>query len=335
MEAGAIPAINNPEYVSPGEVQMPPGAWIIGVEMDGVERAYSLNMLTRFSVVNDTINGRDVVLFFDPIGNAAALYDRKIGGEAMSFFSAGALYHGSLVVSDEQSKSFWSVVTGEAIGGPHQGKTLSRIPAVHRTVYGDWLQKHPNTEVFSVQGTAHVDENPYIGYVRSADPVDPPKKMDKKLPPKVPVYGFNLDGKSYAIAQQAAFGGWRGKAGSSQVLVWRPPGSPAYYGTRAYNLGALKLKETDGVWEDKKKGKFDPMTGAFANGETLEPLNGVDTFWYVWSGLNSMVKLLNPPRRGFSQFDQPRTHGITAADDPTKRQEPNRKGRPSGGPCLI
>ena len=55
LERGKIAAIFNPEFVSAGEAEIADDAWVLGVEIDGQARAYSLNLLNRHEVVNDKI----------------------------------------------------------------------------------------------------------------------------------------------------------------------------------------------------------------------------------------------------------------------------------------
>ena len=55
LERGKIAAIFNPEFVSAGEAAIADDAWMLGVEIDGQARAYSLNLLNRHEVVNDRI----------------------------------------------------------------------------------------------------------------------------------------------------------------------------------------------------------------------------------------------------------------------------------------
>jgi len=55
LERGKIAAIFNPEFVSAEEAAIADDAWVLGVEIDGQARAYSLNLLNRHEVVNDKI----------------------------------------------------------------------------------------------------------------------------------------------------------------------------------------------------------------------------------------------------------------------------------------
>ena len=53
LPRGAIAAIDEPTFVSAGEAEIADDAWVLGVAIDGVAKAYSLNLLNRHEVVND------------------------------------------------------------------------------------------------------------------------------------------------------------------------------------------------------------------------------------------------------------------------------------------
>jgi len=55
LERGKIAAISNPQFVTADEAEIADDAWVLGVEIDGQTRAYSLNLLNRHEVVNDQI----------------------------------------------------------------------------------------------------------------------------------------------------------------------------------------------------------------------------------------------------------------------------------------
>lgn len=55
LKRGAIPAVFKPQYVPATEAKIRPEAWILGVVIEGQPRAYSLNLLNRHEVVNDTL----------------------------------------------------------------------------------------------------------------------------------------------------------------------------------------------------------------------------------------------------------------------------------------
>ncbi len=52
---GQIAAVFTPEFVTIDEAEISPDAWVLGVVVEGVPKAYSLNLLNRHEVVNDRI----------------------------------------------------------------------------------------------------------------------------------------------------------------------------------------------------------------------------------------------------------------------------------------
>ena len=60
----AIPAILAPEFVAPSEARqwMSPDERVIGLSVNGDHRAYSVPMLSRHEIVNDTVGGEPVAI---------------------------------------------------------------------------------------------------------------------------------------------------------------------------------------------------------------------------------------------------------------------------------
>lgn len=52
---GRIASVDEPKFVPAAEAELPDDAWVLGVEVDGEARAYSLNLLNHHEVVNDAI----------------------------------------------------------------------------------------------------------------------------------------------------------------------------------------------------------------------------------------------------------------------------------------
>ena len=58
LPRGRIAAVFEPTFVSAAEAEIADEAWVLGVEIDGVAKAYSLNLLNRHEVVNDTVGDK-------------------------------------------------------------------------------------------------------------------------------------------------------------------------------------------------------------------------------------------------------------------------------------
>lgn len=58
LPPGRIAAIDEPVYVAAQHARIPPGAWVLGIELEGQAFAYSLNLLNAHEVVNDAVGGQ-------------------------------------------------------------------------------------------------------------------------------------------------------------------------------------------------------------------------------------------------------------------------------------
>ena len=56
LPRGRIAAITNPVFVTADKADIDQDAWILGVVVNGQAKAYSLNLLNRYEVVNDKID---------------------------------------------------------------------------------------------------------------------------------------------------------------------------------------------------------------------------------------------------------------------------------------
>ena len=57
LKRGDIPAIFSPQFVNAKDAGILDDAWILGVEVNGEARAYSISLLNHHEIVNDTVGG--------------------------------------------------------------------------------------------------------------------------------------------------------------------------------------------------------------------------------------------------------------------------------------
>ncbi len=227
------------------------------------------------------------------------MYDRKIDGEILEFEASGSLYHSALVMQDNQTMSYWALMSHKAIGGPMEGAGLVELPIGEKTTWGEWKRKHPKTLALSVDGAEHVEANPYDNYFNSEKTFRPAVKPDGRLSPKASIFTFNLDQRAFALPHEKAAGGWVGPAGKSRVFIYRPETASIYRSTVAFALvhegEPVELSRQEGQWRSPKWGLLSPETGAFEKGGVqLRKLAGLDTFWYIWSQYHPDGALLAP-----------------------------------------
>lgn len=102
------------------------GDRVIGVEIGGRTRAYPLILLNWHEVVNDTLGGAPILVTYNPLCDAAVVYDRRLDGASPALFGhSGLLYNSDALLYDRGSgaggASLWVQLTGEAVSGPAAG----------------------------------------------------------------------------------------------------------------------------------------------------------------------------------------------------------------------
>jgi hypothetical protein len=236
------------------------------------------------------------------------VYDRRYSGKELVFEPSGGLLNAALVMRDRPTDSWWSIMTGDAIGGELEGTPLKEIAVSEKTQWGKWKRRYPTSKVWSVGGKEHDDTNPYDRYFASSKTFRESETPDTRLPDKEPIYAFQTNGVTYAVPHSTIGGGavFRLENGK-EVFLYRQPGSEVYASTLAYvsdydGKTSRFVRDDDGWLDSQSKVKFSTKGGfpsEWVGGEvpgedreTLARLNGFDTFWYIWSATHEGVTIL-------------------------------------------
>lgn len=203
-----IPAISAPRFVAADAATfLPSDDRVIGVDQEGVVKAYPLRILNWHEVVDDAIGTSPIAVTYCPLTGSAIVYDRRVNGQTLLFGVSGRLYQSNLLLYDQQSESLWSQLKAEAVTGAHTGARLQAIPSV-TTTWADWRHVHPDTVVLSPETGYQRDygRDPYAGYHASPELMFPVAHVDARLPAKQKVLGVQVGSvsKAYPLVQLAA-----------------------------------------------------------------------------------------------------------------------------------
>lgn len=203
MPKDGLPALIDPAVIPASEVDsineamhgkfLVPADRVIGVHLNGQSRAYPLRMLNWHEIANDTVGGVPIAVTYNPLCDSAVVFDRRVGGQTLTFGVSGLLYNSNLLMYDRRSEtgaeSLWSQLQGRAVAGPAAGlgHRLEILPAALVRL-GDWRKLHANSEVLG-PNEAFMDRYkraPYVSYYGSdrlrfpvqpaAPPAGPPNK---------------------------------------------------------------------------------------------------------------------------------------------------------------
>ena len=117
---------------------------ILGVNYNGIQKAYPLFILDRHQVVNDVFNNESVVISYCPLTNHGTAHKTMRSEKEQVFGVSGLLYNCNLLFYDLETESLWSQVLGKAICGKMKGESLHPIQ-LEIMSWNSWRNQFPAT----------------------------------------------------------------------------------------------------------------------------------------------------------------------------------------------
>ena len=302
IKHGDIPALFNPPTITVNDASniyeddepMLLVAFPSGIKM------YPQSTLVWHEVVNEYLHGNSYCVTYSPISGSFAAYESTVDNIALVFDSEGRIYNNNSVLIDRNTGSLWLQLPGIAFYGPLAGKGLKQVPVL----WTDWAHARkafPAAKVVSrPRGTSRqYGKDPYGSYNAKDSyyqdeiiyyPLS--RVLDRRLPPKTPVVGLELENLSFAVDI-----GYVKKNGSVNFFL----GPFALLAVYDDVVGSVRVFKRD-VWGEaalfrKENNQFvDIETGSKWNmdglavagnlkGASLDPLFGVYSFWFVWAAM--------------------------------------------------
>jgi hypothetical protein len=306
-----IPAIDEPTFISAEQADefLAAREPVAVVAIEGVVRAYPLQILTWHEIVNDEIAGNPVAVTYCPLCNSTVAFRREVDGEAVEFGTTGMLRNSDLVMYDRETESWWQQITAEAVVGEQAGERLEVLPSQILS-WSEVARLYPDAQVLSRDTGFDRDygSNPYTGY--DSDPGSQPflfrGEPDRSLPPKERVAAIRAGERSAVVypfsrlAEDAPVNDT--VAGTPIVVLFEPDVASALDSStissgRSVGAAALFSRALDGrtlVFEagdepgefrDAQTGSSWSMTGVATDGplrgKRLEQLPHDDQLWFA------------------------------------------------------
>jgi hypothetical protein len=125
------------------DTKFPPKHVVLGLIEGAVQKAYPFSKLSGKPVVNDQINGRNVLIVSDHWAMLAIPYDRNVNGQILTFALSAA---NPFQMTDNETGSVWNI-KGEAVSGSLAGAKLQQI-AAYNAFWFAWSVFWPSTQIF-------------------------------------------------------------------------------------------------------------------------------------------------------------------------------------------
>lgn len=125
------------------ENKIPVNQLIIGITIDGVSKAYPIEIIGYHHQVRDTVHGLPVMVTYCTVCRTGRVFSPTVDKHVDNFRLVG-MDHFNAMFEDNTTKTWWRQVNGEAIVGPLKGRTLPEIPSEQMRLSA-WIDQHPNT----------------------------------------------------------------------------------------------------------------------------------------------------------------------------------------------
>ncbi|MEM6940574.1 MAG: DUF3179 domain-containing protein [Pseudomonadota bacterium] len=167
-----IPSLDAPAFQPAGSKSDIGGREpVITLEIEGVPaRAYPIRYLMWHEIVNDTVGRVPVAVTFCPLCNSGITFDRRVGGQVLSFGVTGKLRNSDMVMYDRETQSWWQQATGRGIVGAMTDATLPTLPTWMES-WQEFKARHPDGLVMTEPNYRRAyGRNPYRRYDSSTRP---------------------------------------------------------------------------------------------------------------------------------------------------------------------
>ncbi|MDP7008870.1 MAG: DUF3179 domain-containing (seleno)protein [Phycisphaerales bacterium] len=211
------PVVLEPQTVSPEEIQVLNNSkrdpllvskdLVVGVEINGESRAYPLHFLHVHEIVNDTLGGIDIAVFWHWPSGHVAVFERMLNGTLAEFANSGLSGNGGMlfyplseIVGNE---TLYAALLEKSVTG--NSEQLTPIP--HSVVsWKVWHEQHPNTTSLAPDAQMkkrYRKASPEL-YFRTEKIHFPANPMpDDRINPKTPVVSVRVGDSSKVFSLPA------------------------------------------------------------------------------------------------------------------------------------
>jgi hypothetical protein len=116
---------------------------VIGIVINGQAKAYPVQVIGYHHQVQDTVGGEPVIVTYCTVCRTGAVFSPFINNTLQHFRLVG-MDHFNAMFEDENTKSWWRQVNGEAITGPMKGSYLKELPSSQMRLSA-WIRNNPQT----------------------------------------------------------------------------------------------------------------------------------------------------------------------------------------------
>jgi hypothetical protein len=184
--------LKNPVYKTAAENKIKLSEQVMGVDWNGVQKAYPVSMIFYHHQLSDTLGTHPVVVTYCGMCRSGRIYDGLVDGEALELSLVGAITFNA-ILKDSKTQTWWRQETGEAVKGKLKGRILDDIPMEQMSLE-NWLAKHPGSKILQ-QDSNYVEKYTFLTSLMNYE-ASFPRWFRQETPPLI--IGLEVDGQSKA-----------------------------------------------------------------------------------------------------------------------------------------
>lgn len=122
------------------------GDLVVGVTLGGETRTYPLHMLNVHEVINDTLGGVPIVVYWNWPSGYIGVFERIVHGEEVSFGLSGLSGNGVMLMYPTNEEVGGEQLFSAMLGQSVTGESIQLKPITHEvTSWRDWFTLNPET----------------------------------------------------------------------------------------------------------------------------------------------------------------------------------------------
>ncbi len=151
-----IPPLRQPKMLAASDAGYLDASHVVfGIEVNGDARAYPKRILAWHEMFVDEVGGVAVAGVYCTLCGTVILYEIEVDDVLYEVGTSGFLYRSNKLMYDRATQSLWNTLWGRPAIGPLAERDI-QLPrrSVVTTTWGEWLRRHPDTTVLSLD-TGH------------------------------------------------------------------------------------------------------------------------------------------------------------------------------------
>ncbi len=302
VKQDGIPPLRNPKMIAAKDARYLKDDHIVfGIAVNGDVRAYPKRILAWHEMFVDTVGGIPVAGVYCTLCGTVILYKTEHNGIQHQMGTSGFLYRSNKLMYDKATQSLWNTLWGTPVVGPLVGKGIElEYLSVVTTTWGEWKQRHPETNVLSLNTGHHRNYNEgaaYRDYFSTDRLMFNVPSLDNRLKNKQSILAIRLlEYPNEPVAIDTDFLSRNPLYPISirnQNLIVLTDQSGA---NRVYDLNGVsfvsydrnsRLKDSKGIeWKLIEDALIGP------DGDTLTRVRSFNAFWFGWKAAFPDTKLI-------------------------------------------